>query len=145
MMKRLPQTQEGKVLISDLRKGLESSNTYLTDESLQNLFESIHKAHDGALTFEEWRSGTCDCTHTAYKFDNLDRNFFIFSPDLLTNLHESVNFYRRVLKSGWDGDIHVEHDRFKRIGNKALDHPMIDVKQRMAVAVSDLRDPCQSH
>ncbi|KAK5189292.1 hypothetical protein LTR96_010922 [Exophiala xenobiotica] len=59
----------------------------------------MHGAHnDRALTFEEWR------------------NFFMFSPILLTNLHDSIEFYTRILQSGYDGDVSVMHDKVKHIG-----------------------------
>ncbi|KIV81264.1 hypothetical protein, variant [Exophiala sideris] len=94
----LPRSRDGRVTRSAVREGLEQSHTDMAQANLRDLFETISSAHDdGALTFEEWR------------------DFFVFSPTLLTNLCDSVGFYTRILHSGYDGDTSVIHDRVKHI------------------------------
>jgi hypothetical protein len=61
-------------------------------------------------------------------FNDSNRDFFMFSPILLTNLHDSVEFYTRILQSGYDGDVSVMHDKVKHIGNTDQSHPAVDVE-----------------
>ncbi|KAF2198898.1 calcium dependent mitochondrial carrier protein-like protein [Delitschia confertaspora ATCC 74209] len=98
LFKSIDHNNDGKLSKAELQAAFRREGLAVPMSRLNNLFVEIDTDHDGVISFEEWR------------------DFLLFNPAPVLNLHSVLSYFSASMKVNPEGDVHISDDTIQGLG-----------------------------